>query len=192
MQKLSTGNQFLNNGSRIGEDGCGLSQVNIQNNNFNNYMLKNFYLQDCGMSKPIELATSQPNIFYNGSRGVGLGGCNVDESSKLLIGTVQTNPKCRVSLIERPYLTVPYLGRGPGNSTLESELQQGNFFTNRKSINGTTEKSHIPFKNYPLIDSIEENITNPQRLVESAADPNWVRGGIPSREITRSTTNCNK
>ena len=116
------GVNFFNSSTRIGEDNVGLSQTNQQNAEINSYQLKNYYLQDCGMKKPIELATSQPNIFFKGSNGVGLGGCNVDESSKLLIETTQTNSKCRISLNERPFRTIPYLGKAKVN-TLESELQ---------------------------------------------------------------------
>lgn len=189
MQSLSNQSAFFNNGSRIGEDHVGLSQTNIQNTQVVGYMLKNHYLGDCGMKNPIELATSQPNIFYTGSHGLGLGGCNVDESSELLIGTTQTNPKCRISLAERPYKTVPYLGKGPSNVILEGQLKQGDSFSKRKSVNGMSEECYIPYKNYPLIDSLEQSITNPQYLVEDAADPNWVRGGTASRDQTRGMTN---
>ena len=77
---------------------------------------------------------------------MGLGGCNVDDSSKLLLGATQTNPKCRVSLVERPAKTIPYLGKGPSNSMLESELRQGITMTNRKSVLNTSEESRILYK----------------------------------------------
>ena len=50
--------------SRIGEDSCGLSQKNVQNVSASNYLLTNFFSQDCGMKRPIEFATSQPNINF--------------------------------------------------------------------------------------------------------------------------------
>ena len=111
-QKVYTKDYTFDGLSRIGNDSCGLSQKNIQNVASANYNLTNFFSQDCGMKRPIEFATSQPNIFYNGSHQVGMGGCNIDANSDLLIGTVNTHPKCRISLYERPFLTVPYLGRG--------------------------------------------------------------------------------
>ena len=76
----------FDNMSRIGDDSCSLSQRNIQNTQSSNYALKSFFAQDCGMARPIEFATSQPNVFYNGSHQVGLGGCNIDANSDLLIG----------------------------------------------------------------------------------------------------------
>ena len=50
--------------TRIGNDTCGLSQRNVQNMNAGNYMVQNFFSSDCTMARPIELATSQPGIFF--------------------------------------------------------------------------------------------------------------------------------
>ena len=61
-------------------------------------------------------------------------GCNVDINSKLKIGSEQTHPKCKLSLEERPYLTVPYLGRGLGDPELELQLKQGENFINKKIV----------------------------------------------------------
>ena len=57
--------------------------------------------------------------------------------------------------------------------------------TNKKSINTTTEQSYIPYANYPLLPSIENSITNPANLVEGVAADGWIRGGLPSRDLTR-------
>jgi hypothetical protein len=171
--------------SRIGDDSCDLSQRNVQNLNQANYMLTNFFSQDCGMKRPIEFATTQPNIFYNGGNQVGAGGCNIDINSDLLIGTINTHPKCRISLYERPFKTVPYLGRGSSNPVLESHIQQGDMITNKKSINTTSEQSYIPYLNYPLLPSIENSITNPANLIEGVAADGWIRGGVPSRELQK-------
>ena len=171
--------------SGINDDSCALSQKNIQNVYQANYLLTNFFVQDCGMKKPIEFATSQPNINFSGGHQVGAGGCNIDANSDLLIGTINTHPKCRISLFERPFKTVPYLGRGSSNPVLESHIQQGDMITNKKSINTTTEQSYMPYSNYPLIPSIENSITNPANLVEGVAVDGWIRGGVPSRELQK-------
>ena len=84
--------------TRIGDDSCGLSQRNIQNVKAGNYMLSNFRGDECGMKKPLELATSQPNVFLGGGHHVGPGGCNIDENSKVLFGDFPPKPKCRISL----------------------------------------------------------------------------------------------
>ena len=181
----SVSSYTFDNMTRIGQDSCDMSQDNIQNAKGGSYMLTNYFTKYCGMKKPIEFATSQPNVFYSGSHLVGMDGCNIDANSDLSIGTIQTHPKCRISLYQRPFATVPYLGRGPSNVILESKLQQGDMITNKKSVNTTTEISYMPYSNYPLIPSLQATVTNPTNLVEGAAAEGWIRGGLPSRELTR-------
>lgn len=171
--------------TRIGEDSCGLSQRNIQNAKAGSYMLSNFHAGECVRRKPMELATSQPNIILGGGHHIGPGGCNIDGNSALLIGNFPPKPKCRISLMERPFATVPYLGRGESNPVLESQLQQGDMVTSKKSITTMTERSHLPYKNYPLLPELSATISNPANLVEEVADAGWVRGGMPSREFAR-------
>jgi len=175
----------FDNSTRIGSDATDLSTRSIQSMASANYMLNNFFSQDCTMSRPIEFATSQPNVFFKGGNQVGAGGCNIDENSDLLIGTINTHPKCKISLLERPFKTVPYLGRGQSNPVLESHIQQGDVSNNKKSINPTTERSFIPYSNYPLLPHLETSITNPANLVEGVASDGWIRGGIPSRELQK-------
>ena len=54
------------------------------------------------MRQPIAFATTQPNVYYNGGGPGGVGGCVINDDSELKIGNIQTNPKCRISLQERP------------------------------------------------------------------------------------------
>jgi len=177
------------NMTRIGNDNCYVDQRTIQDVRQGNYMLTN-YFPACPMSKAIDFATSQPSVFYSGSQQVGIGGCNIDYNSDLLISDL-TKPKCRISLLQRPFATVPYLGRGPSNSILESQIQQGEMVNNKKSINTTSEISYIPYSNYPLLPSIQATVTNPSNLVESAAAEGWIRGGLPSRDLVRDQDYAN-
>jgi hypothetical protein len=171
--------------SRIGLDHCSLDETDIQNVKSNSYLLTNHYVNDCTMQKPINFALNQPNVFYSGSKQVGLGGCNIDENSELTIGSKVTKDKGKIYLQERPYLTVPFLAKGRGNSDLEIQLLTGENQMNRKTANPSSETSYMEHKNYPLIPSIEESIANPENLIESAADENWIRGGLPSRDLIR-------
>jgi hypothetical protein len=174
------------NQSRIGVDEVSMTQVDIQDRAQNQYMLQQFD-QDCAMRKPIEFATSQVNVNYCAAGGAGnqcgVGGCNIDENSTLLLGSLQTHPKSRISLFHRPFATVPYLGKGPFDPTAESQLQQTDSFSNnKKSVNTISEISYIPMTHYPLIPSIQETVTNPAYLVEGVAMDGWVRGGASSRK----------
>ena len=178
-------NYTFDNMSRIGNDTCTQDQNTIQNISSCNYLLQNYFANDCSMKQPIALATTQPGVFFNGGYNVGAGGCNIDESSKLQIGSVQTHPKCRIDLFQRPFATVPYLGRGSVDSILESQIQQGEMNTNKRSVTKLTEKSYIKYYNTPLIPSVKDRVTNPAYCVEGVASEGWIRGGIPSRDLTR-------
>lgn len=169
--------------TRVGDDSCDISQRNLQNSNAATYILDNFRPQ-CPMSNAIEFATSQPNVNFTGSHQVGINGCNIDNNSELSITKI-TKPKCRISLLERPFATVPYLGRGQSNPVLESKLLQGDLANNRKSANPSSEVCYIGYMNTPMIPSLQATITNPANLCESSAAEGWIRGGLPSRELTK-------
>jgi hypothetical protein len=179
----------FNNMGRIGNDSCTLSESDIQNVKSGNYLLENHFANECDMKKPIQFALNQPNVFYKGSHGVGIGGCNIDQNSELSIGAEQTTPVNKLVLQERQYLTIPYLGRGKTNVDMESQLLQGDTFTNRKSVNPSSEVSYMTYSNYPLIPSVEESVANPSNLIEESADENWIRGGLPSRDMVRDNKN---
>ena len=173
---------FYNN-SRIGDDACDLSQRNTQNAGAANYSLTNFR-PACPMKDAVSFATSQPNINFSGSNQVGIGGCNIDENSELHITDI-TKPKCRISLFQRPFATVPFVGRGQSNPVLESHIQQGELANNRKTINPISEVSYVNYSYTPMIPSLKASITNPSNLIEGSAAKGWIRGGVPTRELTR-------
>ena len=184
----TTYNYIFNNLSRIGDDSCATTARDTQNHNIGSYNTTNYFLAECGMIKPISFATKQPGIFYNGGPGnslTGAGGCNVDSDSNLKIGSVQTHPKCKISLYQRPFATVPYLGRGPPKPVIESRIQQGSMIQDLKSVKTITEKSFGAHSQTPLIPAVAATIQNPANLVEGVAHEGWIRGGLPSREITR-------
>jgi len=169
--------------ARLGDDRVDLSQRTLQNSEYANYMLDSF--RPSGpMTSAIDFATSQPNINFNGSHQVSIGGSNIAESSQLLINSL-SRPKCRISLIERPYSTVPYLGRGKCDPMLESQIQQGDFANNKKSINPSSEVNYSQYSQTPLLPSLKSTISNPANLIESSAAQGWIRGGLPSREMAR-------
>jgi len=182
----------FDNMSRLGNDSCCISQDDIQNVSSCNYMTQNYFAADCSMKNPISLATTQPGIMYNGGYNSGAGGCNINESSKLQIGTIQTHPKCRIDLFHRPFATVPFLGRGSVNPVMESQIQQGEQLVNKKSVNKLGEKSYIKYHQTPLLPSIQDKMNNSANKIENDASEDWIRGGVPSRELTRDGDYFNK
>ena len=176
-------NHTFDNMTRIGNDKCDTSQRNIQNISAANYMLDNFR-PECPMSSAVEFATSQPNVNFTGSHQVGIGGCNIEQNSELLITNI-THPKCRLTLMERPFVTVPFLGRGKGNPELEHKLQQGEIVDDKKTLSQLSEVSYENYHRVPLLSSVKSTISNPANLVAHSED--WVRGGMASRELNRDT-----
>jgi len=172
----------FNNMSRIGNDGCCIDQNSIQNSASCSYLLQNYFAQDCSMKNAKALATSQPCINYSGSDMCGI---NIDTSSQLLIGGIQTHPKSKIDLFGRPFATVPFLGRGNVDPILESQIQQGEGITNKRSVTRLMEKNYMKYHTTPLVPEVKQNIQNPSLMIEGMASEGWIRGGLPSRELTR-------
>ena len=99
---MSDTNNFYSMG-RIGTDANSITETDIQNMKNGNYMLTNHGMNDTKMSRPMNFALGQPNVFYNGSKQVGLGGYNIDENSHLTIGAKQTSDPSKLSLQERMF-----------------------------------------------------------------------------------------
>ena len=87
---------------------------------------------------------------------------------------------------------MPFLGRGSVNPVMEAQIQQGESLVNKRSINNLSEKSYIKYHQTPLLPSIQESMSNPANYVESSASSGWIRGGVPSRELTRDKEYFNK
>ena len=172
--------QEFYNVTRIGDDNCGLTQDLLQNNSTVDYMLKNYYAADCTMKKPIEFATSQVDVNFvaagGGGKNCAIGGCNINESNNLAF-SVPTHPRARINLLQRPYLTGPYLGRGKFDCHLEAQLQKSQYVENKKTLNPMSEMSSSSM-DYPLLPSIQKTITNPKYLVTS-----WPQGGESTRSV---------
>jgi hypothetical protein len=174
---------MFNNLSGLNDDAVGITEQELQSQYHNNWMTTNHFKNEPVTGTPIKFATSQPNVFIQKGPSGSLRGSEVDVESNLFISTIQTNPKCKLNLQQRQYLTVPYLGRGPGKPLLESKLQQGSQLELKKSCKTITEKSWGREKT-PLVDSLQETIQNPDNLIEGNAHHGWIRGGLPSRQLT--------
>jgi len=177
-----TTDYIFNNLSRMGDDFCSQDINSIQNSQSCSYLLQNYYNTN-NINKTIQLATSQPCINYSGS--FNNYNNNIDTNIKLLVGSSQTK-KQNCNIFHRPYSTIPYLGRGSVCPIMESQILQGELISNRKSVNCMTEKTY--YHNIPLLPKLKKSIQNPNNLIENNIDNNWIRGGLPSRELTKDVT----
>lgn len=178
--------------SRIGNDCCAIDQTTLENVAACNYMTQNYFRADCTLADARKLAVTQPGINFTGGFGMGVDGCNVDNSSRLLLGGIQTNPRCRIDLFARPFATVPYMGRGSVDPVMESNILQGEQSTSRRSLTHLGEKSYLKYHNTPLLPEKQATVQDPRFLVEGIAQEGWIRGGIPSRELTRDQNYSSK
>mgnify|MGYP001279417860 CR=1 FL=1 len=79
---------------------------------------------------------------FNGlAHGSGISSLVVDESSALLLNTEQQRTGAKIQLHQRPFATIPYLGRGSCNPELESKMLKGQDLFVRKSEQEQNEKN---------------------------------------------------
>jgi len=174
----------FNNMARIGLDSTDQTQKTMQNTRFANYTLSSFFSQNLA-DDHVQFAIQQPTMTFTGmAYGTGLNGSVVDVDSMLMLKKENERPLERLQLFERPFLTVPYLGRGSCDPTLESQLQQGELVSDKKSVSTIMEKSFAKYALYPTDSKMEERVKNPANTVEEAALNGWVRGGMSTREMS--------
>jgi len=168
--------------TKLNEDKCYENENNKQSVFPGRYMTSNYNICECGINKVVEFATENPYMVFRD--GYGVSECNVDDSSKLRIGNTRKNPKCKNQIFHRPYLTVPYMGRGSGNSEIETKMLPGESTTQRKQCNTL---AGVSIDNYfmPLVKNLQDNIQNPNNLIQENADKKWLRGGVPSRQLVK-------
>ena len=78
-----------------------------------NYAVSNLYDNcECMMPQTVKHATDNVTVPV-GRNGVDVGSCVISDSTTLRVGKIKAWPKCPQQLYERPYKTVPYMGRGP-------------------------------------------------------------------------------
>ncbi len=140
-------------------------------------------------SEAYRLAYSQPAV--PAAAGYGWSASHIDTDSNLRNNAIQTNsPGCplRSRTQARPFVTVPYMGRGRGDADIESRLQQSEFIRSGKEC-GTISDKFYANQFTPLIPYVAANIQNPKHIIPEVASSGWVRSGVPSRQWVRDQ-NC--
>ena len=174
-------NYTFENMGRIGLDSTDNTQRTVANSKYSEYMLSN-YNGGVGLSSHVDFATQQPNIMFSGTaRGTGLNGSVVDFDSLLMIKKEQDRALEKLQLFQRPFATVPYLGRGSCNPDVESQLLHGEMITDRKSVATLADKTMSDYRTYASDDQMTARVNDPKNWVEEAALEGWVRGGVNSR-----------
>jgi len=174
---------IFNNESRMSSDMTDQTERTLQNTRFSNYRLAS-YANDTASNGHIDFALTQPTMMTSGTAlGRGVNSAAVDEESALTLKRVQERHYEKLQLFQRPFLTVPYLGRGSCDPTLESQLLIGESVTEKKSVSTVMEKSFGQYALYPV--ESEKGIDE-AKVIEEAALNGWVRGGVTTRDSTMS------
>jgi hypothetical protein len=179
-----TNSYLFNNLGHISSDFSDQSQKNIHNTKFANYTISNFF-NERASSQYIDFATSYPTMMASGTNGgAGLNPQYVDVDSALALGGDNERPLEKLQLFPRPFLTVPYLGKGAGDPTLESQLQQGESVSDKKSVSTVAESLYGNYSyDYPLLESKKTQFANPANSMQELALAGWERGGSATRDF---------
>jgi hypothetical protein len=173
----------FNTGSRIGQDGVNLSTKNIENSKYSSYNTASFF-GDKITDSQINFISNQPTMnIYGATLGAGIGGSLIDDDSRIVIKSTQERSTEKLQLFSRPFVTVPYLGRGSVDTGLESQLQQGEPIHDKKSVSTIMDKSFIDYTQFPLDDEMQNRIKDDKHVVEESALKGWIRGGMATRDI---------
>lgn len=137
---------FYNN-SRIGLDSTDSTRQNMDSTSAANYMLLNFFESD---KSSTEFALSQPNVFFKTPWDAN----SVDVDSFLKAQTKNTSDGVSSGddPIQRPFLTVPYIGRGSVDVNMESLMRTGDSMTQKKSEKTISETNYMDLSQFPLME----------------------------------------
>jgi hypothetical protein len=175
------------NMARIGADPIDNSQKNIYNTRFAGYTLSN-YFSDSASDQHVVFATQQPNLqFYGAVSGTSFNSALVDKNSELTLKAIQERGLEKLSLEQRPFLTVPYLGKGSCNTLLETQMLLGENTHEVKSASTIMDKSFMDYALYPADQNMQTHVKDPKYTVEESALNGWVRGGVASRDLMNDT-----
>jgi hypothetical protein len=176
---------YFNNLGHMDADPIDSTQRSIQNSKIMDYSISN-YLSNTTTDSHVNFAISQPTMTFSGTAtGRGLNGDIVDIDSQLTIKTTEERPLDKVQLFQRAYLSVPYLGRGSCDPTLELKLLQGQNVSDMKSVSTIMDKSFMGYTMYPTDSEMDKRMKN---TTEESALSGWVHGGQNTRITSDNPT----
>ncbi len=151
------------------------------------YYLDNQYSGDCGLKEAKEIQVSQPGIHLKGSVGWGgEKGCLVDTDTNLRQNKERLTNKNEIyQITERLFKTTPSLTKGYFDVDVESVIRPGNFTTDQRPcgpLSGVTLGNQYT----PMIPKLKEEIQDPNHIIPENSKQDWVRGGLPTRQMVRN------
>lgn len=174
ISELSIPREFNGSGTRLNEDSCFINSKYTQSIGPGSYYLQSFRNNETNKNAS-DFALSQ-NIINSRN------GCNIeiDNELRLKSGNVITNDKKINQLFSRPFLTVPFMGKGSGNPYVDNLKSEDTYQTRDCNMIKKENNNFVP-----LVKCIKKSIQNPKHLITEDVDIDWVRGGLPSRQLVR-------
>jgi hypothetical protein len=173
----------INRMTHTRDDACGIDQYYKQSVGPGRYTVTNLVPN----AKDVNPLAVQDFLMYP-REGFGFNNASIDSDSVLRNQAEFKNNRCIVRAQARPFLGVPYMGGGRGNSDVESLLLHSEQVRQGKEC-GTVTEQQFDGVYTPMIPNLVENIQKPSNLITEDASPGWIRGGLPSRAYIRDT-NC--
>ena len=165
---------------RIGSDDPTKTQDDIQSANYLGYTTGNpFANANSNEQAQIQFATQHPGMIPGAVRGAGVGGGHVQDESSLLIESEQGRNLSRLSLMQRQFATVPYIGRGSVDPILESQIMQGDSIRDKKSAIASLD-TFTKYGMHPESQGFSNEIQKKPVQENALSAP---RGGASTREI---------
>ena len=153
-----------------------------------NYILDNHYGCEKGLKEARSIQTSQPGINFSGGYGwIAEKGWLIDNDSSLRQNNERlTNPNIKNQLFERLTLTNPGLVKGFYDVDIESVIQPGNFTTEQRPCGPLSGVSTLDKSLTPMVPKLKKEVQNPIHIIPENSKIDWVRGGLPTREMIRN------
>lgn len=169
------------------EDAIELSVQMMNSQGPGYYQLDNQYGCECGLKEAREIQTSEPGINFKGGCGwSGELGCLVDYDSSLRQNKDRNTNKREIrQLTERLSATTRDLTKGFHDVDTESVIRSSNFARDQKPCMAVTETT---IGNYftPMIPKLKTEVQDPKHIIPEDSMYEWVRGGLPTREMVRN------
>jgi hypothetical protein len=183
---MNVNDYYFYNINSLKSDAIDKTQRNIMNNKYSNYYLGNFYPGASSTNdNHVEFATQEPNIFFRGSLNGGIPARSlIDVDSTLLLKTIEERSLEKLDLNPRPFATIPYLGRGSADPTLELQLLQGESSLAPKSVSTIMENSFMPYRELMTDQYMQKRIDTIGNNNSSV-----LRDGLDTRDFNRDTFN---
>lgn len=126
----------------------------------------------------LKTALSEQAINFNTGTGF-----NMKNTEKYVPPKVSVHKGDCNQLFTRPFLTIPYLGKGELNVDSESNLKSGDNSRTTKTCNNLSGLDMTQYHMIPLVKNIKDNIQKPIHYIPELNDPCWSRGGLDTNQI---------